>query len=153
MSENKKQADVYIIKIMLFIVLIVVAIVVCGVLYINVFKNDAGDGVIIVKDESWHNNFQVTGDEVHISCIVSLKNNSSDMKKVKLVGSFPREVEIGLLKEGSLEAYFIKDAADSITLEGNSAITNIEIEFVGEYAGNSQMSSKLLPDMEVVEVQ
>lgn len=62
---------------------------------------------------------------------------------------FIKEVDGGLLKSGTLEAHFIEEDTDTIIVEGNSNLTYVKVEFIGEYAGNSNMSSRELPSIEV----
>lgn len=106
--------------------------------------------VVILPEESFLSDFEVIGNEVHIYCVVSLENQGSDSKTIKLSGDFQNEVNTGLLTSNSLEAHFVKENADTITLAGNSDAKYVEIEFVGEYAGTSVMSSKALPGITVL---
>lgn len=152
-DNNNKKKKAYMTKIALAVVIIAVAVIICSSLLMNYLRSSAAGSVVILQEESFLNEFEVIDDEVHIYCTVSLKNNSSSQKTVKISGHFLNEVRNGLLKEDRLEANFIKEASDSITIEGNSTIKYVQIEFVGEYAGNSQMSSRLLPDMGVIEIE
>lgn len=138
----------------ILILAVAAVIMACYLLYINFFKSNVKEcAVIVIEDESFFSDFEVIDNEVHIYCVVSLKNDSSDIKKVKLTGNFQKEVEKGLLKEASLEACFIESAADSVVVEGNSTVKYIKVEFVGEYAGNSSMSNRMLPPIEVIETE
>lgn len=120
--------------------------------FTNMTKQEVeGCEVVIVEDESFLSDFEVIDNEVHIYCEISLKNNNSDSKEVKLIGNFQKEVDNGLLIEDNLEAYFIEEAADSIVVEGDSNIRNVKVEFVGEYGGNPAMSNRMLPCIEVIE--
>lgn len=121
---------------------IMVLILITGTLILSLAKNR----VIVINDDSFLDGFEVIDNEVHIYCVVSLKNNSSDSKKVKILGDFQEEVAIGLLKENELEA------CNTIVIDGNSTLKYINIEFVGEYAGNAIMSSRRLPQISVVVV-
>ncbi|MCM1117947.1 MAG: hypothetical protein NC543_01090 [bacterium] len=109
--------------------------------------------VTVIADESYLDEFEVIDQEVHIYCIVSLRNRSGDDKTVRILGDFQEEVDMGLLKENHLEAFFVEDGSNTIIIKGNSTIRNIMIEFVGEYGGNAVMSSRLLPQMKVIEVE
>lgn len=152
MSNRKGNASLR--KYTFFILAAAAAVIAGWLLYISSFEyNEMECAVMIVEDESFLSDFEVVNNEVHIHCVVSLKNNSSDTKEVRLVGNFPSEAESGLLKENSLVAHFIKDNTDSIIIDGNSTIKYIEIEFVGEYAGKSGMSDRMLPNIEVMETE
>ena len=84
--------------------------------------------------------------------MISLRNNSSKTKKVKILGDFQKEVDIGLLKENNLEAYFVEEASSVIVIDGNSTLKYVKVEFVGEYAGNAIMSNRLLSQIKVIEI-
>lgn len=133
--------------------MVIIFIVACGIYLIYSRKNAERCNVVILEKESFLSGFEVINNEVHIYCEVSLKNSSSDAKKVKLTGNFRKEVKSGLLKEDSLEACFTEFGADNIVVEGNSSKKNIKIDFMGEYAGNPHMRNRLLPDIEVVEIK
>lgn len=138
----------------IFILIVAAVVMACYLLYINFFKSNVKKcAVMVIEDESFFSDFEVIDNEVHIYCVVSLKNDSSDIKKVKLAGNFQKEVEKGLLKETSLEACFIESAADCVVVEGNSTVKYLKVEFVGEYAGNSSMSNRMLPPIEVIEAE
>lgn len=108
------------------------------------------DEVILIEDKSYLSDFEVTGDKVHIYCVVSLENTGDSSENIKLIGDFENEVGTGLLRSGVLEAHFMDEDSDTITLDGNSSINYVKVEFVGEYAGTSTMSSKELPSIEIV---
>lgn len=108
--------------------------------------------VVILEAGSFLNDFEVIGDAVHVRCTVSLENRGSDPATVKLVGDFSQEVEGGLLKEGTLAGHFVEQDADRIRVDGNSQLKYLGVEFVGEFAGNAKMSSKLFPAITVMEV-
>lgn len=149
-DKNKKK--VYIMK--TIVLMLIALVIILAFLYMNYFRKNTEDGAVeIVKDESFLSEFEVTDNEVHIYCVVSLRNNSSSSKAVKLAGNFEKEVENGLLKEDSLEAYFIEDNNNSVIIAGDSDIKYIKIEFVGEYAGNAALSNRTLPYIEVIEIE
>lgn len=153
MLDKRKKKEVYIMKTIVLTLIVLVIIMAFYLLYMNYFRrNTEHCAVVIVKDGSYLSEFEVKDNEVHIYCVVSLKNNSSSSKEVKLVGNFEKEVENGLLKEDSLEAYFIEDNTNSIVISGNSDIKYIKIEFVGEYAGNAVLSDRMLPYIEIIEI-
>lgn len=158
MSDKSKKKEVHImdtiVLTLIVLVIIMITIMTFYFLYIHYFTRNTEDcAVVIVKDESFLSEFEVINNEVHIYCVVSLKNNSSSSQEVKLVGNFEKEVENGLLKEDSLEAYFIEDNTNSVVVAGYSEIKNIKIEFVGEYAGNASLSNRMLPYVEVIEIK
>ena len=153
MLDKSKKKEVHIMK-TIVLMLIVLIIMTFYLLYMYCFRRNTEDcAVVIVKDGSFLSEFEVIDNEVHIYCVVSLKNNSSSSKAVKLVGNFEKEAENGLLKEDSLEAYFIEDNTNSVVIAGNSDIKNIKIDFVGEYAGNAALSNRMLPYIEVIEIK
>ncbi len=139
-----KRKSVYII--ISFIIVILTVIISC---YLKFFtKNE----VIVIEEESFFDDFEIVNDEVHIYCIVSLRNYSINDKKIKISGNFQEEVNIGLLKESDLEAYFMEEASNAIVIEGNSTLKYVKVEFVGEYAGNAILSNRSLPQIKVIEI-
>lgn len=129
-------------------ILIVIAVIIGCCLAIS-FRSK----VTVIEDESYLEKFEVIDQEVHIYCTVSLINKSGDDKAVRLLGDFQEEVKIGLLQEKHLEAYFMEEGSNTIIIKGNSTIKNVKVVFVGEYAGNAAMSSRMLPQMKVFEVR
>lgn len=136
-------------RVYVMISLLMIAVAVIVTCYLIIFIRSK---VVVIDDESFFDEFEVIDNEVHIYCVVSLKNNSSESKKVKLLGNFQEEVDIGLLKEDNLEAYFMEDASSTIVIDGNSTIKYIKVEFVGEYAGKAIMRNRLLPQIKVIEI-
>lgn len=151
-----KRKSVILMEIILFVMAVIIIFAICFLfnnfnLFNNSNKNVKNGEVIIIGDKSFLNNFEIVGKEVHIYYEVSLKNNSDSSKTVKLVGDFQKEVDNGLLKSNILEARFIDLNDNSITINGNSEIKYIKIEFVGEHAESLNMSSRNLPYIEVIE--
>lgn len=135
----------------------IVLLVTAGILFIcllcknNLTKFTNNSEVKIIENKSFLSDFEVIGNEVHIYCIVSLENNNSESKKIKLVGNFENEVDNGLLISNNLEAHFIEADSNVINIDGNSNINYLKIEFVGECAGGSVMSGRNLPQIDIVE--
>ena len=82
------------------IVLLVIAIIL--IIFCLFYKNNLANfvnnsEVKIIENKSFLSDFEVIKNEVHIYCVVSLENNSSETKKIKLVGNFENEVDNGLL--------------------------------------------------------
>lgn len=136
------------------VIFLIITIALIGYSLFRVFGGNSKEkcDVIIVEDKSFLSGFEVKDNEVHIYCEISLKNNSNETEKVRLIGDFQQESENGLLKESNLEAYFIEMDSNSVEMEGKSNIDYMKIEFVGEYAGYSRMSNRMLPDIEVIEI-
>lgn len=136
------------------IVLLVIAIIL--IIFCLFYKNNLANfvnnsEVKIIENKSFLSDFEVIKNEVHIYCVVSLENNSSETKKIKLVGNFENEVDNGLLISNNLEAHFIEADSNVINIEGTSNINYLKIEFVGECAGGSVMSSRSLPQIDIIE--
>lgn len=142
MLDKRRSVNIIII----FAIAILIIIITCYLVFFN--KNK----VIVIDEESFFDDFEIINDEVHIYCIVSLRNYGTNGKKIKILGDFQEEVNIGLLKERDLEAYFMEEASNAIVIEGNSTLKYVKIEFVGEYAGNAIMSNRLLPQIKIIEI-
>lgn len=133
-----------------YIIIIFIAVIASIIIYRLIII--AKDRVSVINKESFFDEYEIIDDEVHIYCMISLRNNSSKTKKVKILGDFQKEVDIGLLKENNLEAYFVEEASSVIVIDGNSTLKYVKVEFVGEYAGNAIMSNRLLPQIKVIEI-
>ena len=135
------------------IIIVGLLCVVVGLIYfIWHFFSDNEDNVIILQEKSYLSEYEVINDEVHIYCVVSLYNQGDSAADIKLIGDFSQEVKGGLLAESELEAYFTDLSADYVTIERGASMDYLNIEFVGKYAGTSQMSSRNLPAIRILNV-
>ncbi len=150
MNHKIKKRGSYVMKIVLLVIAIIL-IIFC-LFYKNNLANFVNNSEVkIIENKSFLSDFEVIKNEVHIYCVVSLENNSSETKKIKLVGNFENEVDNGLLISNNLEAHFIEADSNVINIEGTSNINYLKIEFVGECAGGSVMSSRSLPQIDIIE--
>lgn len=150
MNHKIKKRGSYVMKIVLLVIAIIL-IFFC-LFYKNNLANFVNNSEVkIIENKSFLSDFEVIKNEVHIYCVVSLENNSSETKKIKLVGNFENEVDNGLLISNNLEAHFIEADSNVINIEGTSNINYLKIEFVGECAGGSVMSSRSLPQIDIIE--
>lgn len=150
MKHKIKKRGSYVMKIVLLVIAIIL-IIFC-LFYKNNLANFVNNSEVkIIENKSFLSDFEVIKNEVHIYCVVSLENNSSETKKIKLVGNFENEVDNGLLISNNLEAHFIEADSNVINIEGTSNINYLKIEFVGECAGGSVMSSRSLPQIDIIE--
>lgn len=150
MNHKVKKRGSYVMKIVLLVIAIIL-IIFC-LFYKNNLANFVNNSEVkIIENKSFLSDFEVIKNEVHIYCVVSLENNSSETKKIKLVGNFENEVDNGLLISNNLEAHFIEADSNVINIEGTSNINYLKIEFVGECAGGSVMSSRSLPQIDIIE--
>ena len=150
MNHKIKKRGSYVMKIVLLVIASIL-IIFC-LFYKNNLANFVNNSEVkIIENKSFLSDFEVIKNEVHIYCVVSLENNSSETKKIKLVGNFENEVDNGLLISNNLEAHFIEADSNVINIEGTSNINYLKIEFVGECAGGSVMSSRSLPQIDIIE--
>ena len=150
MNHKIKKRGRYVMKIVLLVIASIL-IIFC-LFYKNNLANFVNNSEVkIIENKSFLSDFEVIKNEVHIYCVVSLENNSSETKKIKLVGNFENEVDNGLLISNNLEAHFIEADSNVINIEGTSNINYLKIEFVGECAGGSVMSSRSLPQIDIIE--
>ena len=142
--ERKNKIVIIIVGLLCFIVVLSY--------FIWHFFSDNEDKVIILQEKSYLSEYEVINDEVHIYCVVSLYNQGNSAANVKLIGDFSQEVKGGLLVESELEAHFTDLSADYVTIESETSMDYVNIEFVGKYAGTSQMSSRNLPAIRILNV-
>ena len=127
MNHKIKKRGSYVMKIVLLVIAIIL-IIFC-LFYKNNLANFVNNSEVkIIENKSFLSDFEVIKNEVHIYCVVSLENNSSETKKIKLVGNFENEVDNGLLISNNLEAHFIEADSNVINIEGTSNINYLKLD-------------------------
>ena len=88
--------------------------------------------------------FQVEGEKVIIKCNYVIVNTYSEAKTVKLVGTFQKDRQLGLLQEAELTGVDSKQGGkDSfVVAPGQNAV---EVYYVGTFAGTNQKVNRVLP--------
>ena len=88
--------------------------------------------------------FQVEGEKVIIKCNYVIVNTYSEAKTVKLVGTFQKDRNLGLLQEAELTGVDSKQGGkDSfVVAPGQNAV---EVYYVGTFAWTNQKVNRVLP--------
>lgn len=111
----------------------------------DVWQTSNKADVYVLKSDSYFNDFSINGDEVSFECFVSLKNDSSEVKTVRLRADFAQDVESGLLKESPLYS------SEPITIQPESAPYKLQVVFRGKNNGGKEKADRLLPEITVIE--
>ncbi len=106
---------------------------------------DVEKEIVIDTEKSFFSDFQVKNDKVYIYCTVLMRNFGGEEKKVTLKGVFPKDAENGLLKQKELAGYTIDYSSEVFVVEQGEHW--IDVVFIGDFAGNNQKYSRLLPQI------
>ena len=103
----------------------------------------------VCMDASWFSDFDVLDEEVYIKCIVTVECTES--MRLQIYGFFPED-EGKLLKDPLLPGQF-GTSPDSLqnTAELSPGKNELQIYFIGTFAGNKQKQTRLLPTLYLIE--
>lgn len=111
-------------------------------------KND----VILIEEESFFLDYEIIDDEVWLRCRVTLCNAGNEDRTVKLRADFSEDVKTGLLKDGTLYASDIS-GTECVCAVGAGETETVEVVFIGEFGGTNQKHDRLLPEIQVVNME
>ena len=103
------------------------------------------------KEKSFFSDFKIENDKVYIYCTLYIDNKSDTEKVISLTASFEEDVENGLLKEALASGYSLDESTQEFQLEKGE--NQLDVVFVGEYAGVDKKNDRLLPDIEITEIK
>ncbi|MBO4419914.1 MAG: hypothetical protein J5789_08850 [Oscillospiraceae bacterium] len=114
------------------------------------------DGGVITLDaeQSWFSDYEIRGNQVLLTCMLTLENESMTTQIGSLYACFPQDVGTlvqeerlpGLLdSEGEKEIPL--DAPEPTLLSLGSGQTVLRVVFMGTYAGGTQKHDRLLPEL------
>ena len=103
------------------------------------------------KEKSCFSDFKIENDKVYIYCTLYIDNKSDTEKVISLTASFEEDVENGLLKEALASGYSLDESTQEFQLEKGE--NQLDVVFVGEYAGVDKKNDRLLPDIEITEIK
>lgn len=121
-------------KISVIIALTIILLCIC-----SCWKNE----ISIDNDESFYSDFKIEDDKVYIYCNVLVKNPGNDNEKISLSGVFENDKKSGLLKKELLNGY--SDDCETTEFNLKRGDNQIEVVFIGDYAGTNQKYDRLLP--------
>ena len=109
------------------------------------------EDVKLDKEKSCFSDFKIENDKVYIYCTLYIDNKSDTEKVISLTASFEEDVENGLLKESLVSGYSLDESTQEFQLEKGE--NQLDVVFIGEYAGVDQKHDRLLPEIEITEVE
>ena len=103
------------------------------------------------KEDSFFSDFKVEDDKVYIYCTLFIENQSDIEKNVVLKASLDNDAKNGLLKEAVIDGYSVDRSTKTFKLKAGE--NQIDVVFNGDYAGNEEKIDRLLPDIEIIEIE
>ena len=103
--------------------------------------------MFIIDENSYHSHFYVKDDKAYIGCVMVIKSPRDC--DIRLLGTFPRD-EGKLLKYSSIFGYDTEGGSDTFHLVRGR--NRFEVVFIGDYAGTYQKQDRLLPEIEIIEL-
>ena len=103
------------------------------------------------EKKSYFSDFKIENDKVYIYCTLFIKNKSDTEKVISLNASFEKDVEIGLLKEALVSGYSLDESTQEFQLQKGE--NQVDVVFDGESAGADKKHDRLLPDIEITEIE
>ena len=103
------------------------------------------------EEKSYFSDFKIENDKVYIYCTLFIENKSDTEKVISLNASFEKDVEIGLLKEVLVSGYSLDESTQEFKLQKGE--NQVDVIFVGESAGADKKYDRLLPDIEITEIE
>ena len=112
---------------------------------------DVNLDVVLNEEKSYFSDFKIENDKVYIYCTLFIKNKSDTEKVISLNAFFEKDVELGLLKEALVSGYSLDESTQEFQLKKGE--NQLDVVFVGEYAGVDKKNDRLLPDIEITEIK
>ena len=103
------------------------------------------------EEKSYFSDFKIENDKVYIYCTLFIENKSNTEKVISLNASFEKDVELGLLKEALVSGYSLDEGTQEFTLQKGE--NQLDVVLIGKYAGADKKHDRLLPDIEITEIE
>ena len=103
------------------------------------------------EGKSYFSDFKMENDKVYIYCTLFIENKSDTEKVISLNASFEKDVELGLLKEALVSGYSLDESTQEFKLQKGE--NQLDVAFIGKYAGVNKKHDRLLPDIEITEIE
>lgn len=103
------------------------------------------------EKKSIFSDYKIENDKVYIYCTLFIGNKSDTEKVISLKASFVKDVEDGLLKEALVSGVSLDESTQEFQLQKGE--NQVDVVFIGESAGADKKHDKLLPDIEITEIE
>ena len=103
------------------------------------------------EEKSYFSDFKIENGKVYIYCTLFIENKSDAEKVISLNASFEKDVENGLLKEALISGCSLDESTQKIQLQKGE--NQLDVVFVGAYAGAEKKHDRLLPEIEIIEIE
>ena len=103
------------------------------------------------EEKSYFSDFKIENDKVYIYCTLFIENKSDTEKVISLNASFEKDVELGLLKEALVSGYSLDESTQEFKLQKGE--NQLDVVFIGKHAGADKKHDRLLPDIEITEIE
>ncbi|MBO5248585.1 MAG: hypothetical protein J6B54_04760 [Clostridia bacterium] len=103
------------------------------------------------KADSFFSDFKVEDEKVYIYCTLFIENQSNSEKNVAIKASLDNDAKNGLLKEAVIDGYSVDGSTKIFKLQNGES--QIDVVFIGDYAGTEEKINRLLPDIEIIEME
>ena len=108
-------------------------------------------GLQLDREDSFFSDFKVEGEKVYIYCTLFIENQSGSEKNVAFKASLDNDVKNGLLREAVIDGYAVDGSTTIFKLQNGE--NQIDVVFIGDYAGTEEKRDRLLPDIEIIEME
>ena len=103
------------------------------------------------EEKSYFSDFKIENDKVYIYCTLFIENKSDTEKVISLKASFEKDVENGLLKEALVSGYSLDESTQEFKLQKGE--NQLDVAFIGKHAGIDKKHDRLLPNIEITEIE
>ena len=117
---------------------------------LSMFSCQAKD-IKLDEEKSFFSDFKIENNKVYIYCTLFIENKSDAEKVILLNASFEKDVENGLLKEAIISGCSLDESTQKFQLQKSE--NQLDVVFIGEYAGTDKKHDRLLPEIEIIEIE
>ena len=110
--------------------------------------------ISVYENQSWFYDYVIHGDRVYLYCTLSFNNKSGSVQHGRLWASLPEDVGT-LVVEDQLAGYLVSEEEKTLPTDQTPVSiidlepgrTELQVVFMGTYAGTAQKQDRLLPEL------
>lgn len=136
-------------------IIIIIALVVIGALIflgLNSFKNN-NKKIAVIDSKSNLKSFEITNGETRIMCELTLENKTDKDMTISVKAHFTDDYKSGLVSDEYIVGEWDETGEKSITIKAGETVKYAGISFYSTNNGCDTMSSRLLPDLIIDEIE